>query len=551
MGEFRIIEDARSKRRTLWFDDQPITASVLRSLGQTAVEMALEKAGDERLRDALAYMLLHEWAVWARPEQLFPLTEHRTIVALAGRGWGKTRAGGEWVREQIRMGYQHVNLIGPTLDDAREVMIEGESGILALCPKAERPTYVKQERKLKWPNGAVSRVFTADEPERLRGKQHQRVWCDELCAWRYPEAWVQMRLGLRLRSPSGAPVTTPQALVTTTPKNSKLLKDLLARSDTMIVRGKTSDNVANLAPEFFKDLNQQYGGTRLGRQELDAEMLTDNPGALWTYDLIERSRVEAYRVEFDPETGDEGVVKVHRNFRRIVVAIDPPATSTSSSDECGLVVCALGEDGRGYVLEDLSDVMAPSEWGKKAIEAYNRWGADRVVAEVNQGGEMVENTLRTLPGGMNLSYKAVRASKGKFARAEPVSALYEQGRVHHVGVFQALEDQLTDYNPQTSTKSPDRLDAMVWAFTELMIDQDVGLMEHMRQELEKAKTTVANTSSSVSVQASEPVEPEQPAPDVPKPAVPARRKPTGAVPSGGTGRRITPVNRIAALRQRR
>lgn len=390
-----------------------------------------------------ADFLAYDWAFWARPDQRIPPGSWRTWLLLAGRGYGKTRVGSETVRQWART-HRFVNLIGATADDARDIMVEGESGILAVCPKDERPSYRKSERKLVWPNGASSLIFTADEPDRMRGKQHEKLWGDEVAAWRYADAWHQARLGLRLGS-------NPQALVTTTPRPIPIIKAMIKDPATHLTRGSTYDNRANLAEGFFADIVSRYEGTRLGRQELNAELLEDTPGALWSSAMIEAARVAKAP-----------------GLKRIVVAIDPPISAEEGSDECGIVVAGLGEDGLGYILADISVPQAkPAEWARVAIQAYHGWKADRIVAEVNQGGLMVRHTLETVD--RNAAITTVHASKGKAARAEPVAALYEQGRVKLVGSFSALEDQMCGWVPGSSPKSPDRMDAMVWALTELMI----------------------------------------------------------------------------------
>lgn len=366
---------------------------------------------------------------------------------LAGRGFGKTRTGAELVRQWIKR-YPLVNLIGATADDARDIMIEGESGILAICPKDERPEYKKSARKLLWPNGAKSLIFTADEPDRLRGKQHMKLWGDEFAAWRYPEAWDQANFGLRLGD-------NPQAVVTTTPKPTKQVKELARDPLTVITHGTTYDNSANLAPSFLQAIVKKYEGTRLGRQELGAEILEDNPGALWKRDLIDSLRVDAAP-----------------SMKRIVVAIDPAATSNQDSDETGMIVAGLGANSQGYVLADISLRGTPDEWAKAAVQAYHDYKADRIIGETNNGGEMVETVIRMVD--KNVAYKAVHASRGKITRAEPISALYEQKRCHHVGFFPVLEDQQCDYDPKLSKYSPDRMDALVWAFTELMTEEVAG-----------------------------------------------------------------------------
>jgi phage terminase large subunit-like protein len=346
------------------------------------------------------------------------------------------------VRQWIKQGFRYVNFIGATADDARDIQVEGESGILAICPKSERPTYVGNKNLLRWPNGASSLIFTADKPERLRGKQHEKVWADELAAWRYPDAWVQATLGLRLG-------LNPQAVITTTPKPSKLIKELMA--DPLTITGSGAEystyvNQDNIAKSFIDKIVKRYEGTRLGRQELHAEVLSDNPGALWKRDNLDLLRVTSY-----PE------------LKRVVVAIDPSATS--GGDEAGIVVAGIAKDGQGYVLDDLSLQGSPNAWAAAAITGYNVHKADRVIAETNNGGEMVELTLRTV--NKSIPYTGITASRGKQTRAEPVAALYEQGKVHHVGTFSSLEDELCEWVPGMA--SPNRLDALVWALTELML----------------------------------------------------------------------------------
>ncbi len=379
------------------------------------------------------------WSLKARPSQKLPSVPFFVWLILAGRGWGKTRTGAETVRQWVQR-YPMVNLIGATVDDARDIMIEGESGILAICPADERPRYIKSDRQLKWPNGAKSLIFTADEPERLRGKQHMKLWADEVAAWRYEEAWHQAMMGLRLGD-------SPQAVVTTTPRPTKIVKALIADPRNVITKGTTYENRQNLAEGYYSYVITRYEGTRLGRQELNAEILEDNPDALWQQDTIEKTRVLRTPL-----------------LKRVVVAVDPEATSTEESAETGIIVAGIGPDGHGYVLDDCSLRDTPHRWATAAVTAYHKHKADRIVAETNQGGEMVENTIRTVD--KFVSYKGVHASRGKQTRAEPIAALYEQGMVHHVGCFPELEDQLCQWTP--GDKSPDRLDALVWALTELM-----------------------------------------------------------------------------------
>lgn len=413
----------------------------LQALPETERQKLLAKLGDEA-----AYAIRWDWEYWARPEQLLPDGDWSYWLILAGRGFGKTRTGAEVVRIWARS-HKFINLIGATSDDAKDIMIEGESGLLSCCPKDERPYYKKHERKLEWPSGAVSLIFTADEPERMRGKQHEKLWGDELGAWRYPEAWDQAKFGLRLGE-------RPQAIVTTTPRPTKIMRELINDPNCHVTRGSTYDNRANLAENFFGEIIKKYEGTRLGRQELNAELLEDTPGALWT-----QKNIDQYRIPL----GDQPPM------RRIVVAVDPSLSNDENADETGIIAAGLGEDGKGYVLADESGRFAPDEWAKRAVSLYHRLDADRIVAEKNQGGQMVENVLRS--ADRNVPITLVSASRGKVTRAEPISALYEQGRVGHVGRHDVLEDQMvaftSDFDRKTQGYSPDRVDALVWALTEL------------------------------------------------------------------------------------
>lgn len=392
---------------------------------------------------------------WARPNQLAPAGDWSVWLILAGRGFGKTMTLSEWIRGQVEAGDAgRIALVAPTAADAREVLVEGPAGILAVSPPWNRPVYEASKRRLTWPNGAMATTYSADEPERLRGPQHDAAVCDELAAWRYPEAYDMLQFGLRQGR-------HPRCVVATTPKPVKLLKDLLAREgrDVVVTRGSTYENRSNLAPAFISTIVRKYEGTRLGRQELMAELLEDVPGALWR-----RSRIEELRVFGLPQ------------LQRIVVAIDPAVSSEENSDETGIIVAGLSGKGEAFLLEDLSGRYQPLEWARKAIYAYRKYKADRIIAEVNNGGEMVEATLRTVDP--SIPYKAVHASRGKSRRAEPVAALYEQGRVHHVGNYPQLEDQLcemtVDFDPEMMGYSPDRLDAAVWAITELMLTEPTG-----------------------------------------------------------------------------
>jgi phage terminase large subunit-like protein len=399
---------------------------------------------------AIAQEAKYRWSLHARPQQIPPPGDWAYWLILAGRGFGKTRTGAELVRAWAR-DFRFVNLIGATSDDARDIMIQGESGILSVCPASERPVYKKSERKLSWPNGATSLIFTADEPDRLRGKQHEKLWADELAAWRYiSDSWTQAILGLRLGS-------KPQAVITTTPRPIKQLKDLLKDPATVVTRGSTFDNRANLAPTFFSQITARYEGTRLGRQELYAEVLEDVEGALWRYSMIEPLRVAKAT-----------------DLRRILVAIDPAVSANKSSDETGILVAGKGIDGQYYVLADVSGIYSPLEWAHKAMHQHDAWHADAIVAEVNNGGDLVEANLRS--AGFQGRVIKVHASKGKATRAEPIVGLYEQKQVHHVGDLAGLEAQMTTWSPKEDA-SPDRVDALVWALTELQAGGGPSIIE--------------------------------------------------------------------------
>ncbi len=399
------------------------------------------------LTDDEVKALLFDWEFWAREAQKPPPGDWRVWLVRAGRGFGKTRTGAEWVRWHVERGLAgHIAIVAPTAGDVRDTMVElGESSILKISPPWFMPKYEPSKRRLTWPNGAVATTFSADEPDRLRGPQHDLAWADEVAAWKRPEAWDNLMFGLRL----GA---NPRCAVTTTPKPVRVVRDLTARvgHDVVMTGGSTYENRANLASAFLDDILSRYEGTRLGRQEIYGELLDDTPGALW-----QRPRIDELRVASAPE------------LVRVVVAIDPAASSGEGSDETGIIVAGKGADGHGYVLADRSCRMSPLGWANRAITAFDEFRADRIVGEVNNGGDMVEHTLRTVRP--TVPYKAVHAFRGKHIRAEPIAALYEQGRVHHVGSMPELEDQLCNWLPEGVDWSPDRLDALVWALTELNI----------------------------------------------------------------------------------
>jgi predicted phage terminase large subunit-like protein len=391
------------------------------------------------------------WRAKARPSQLPPPGDWNGWLVMAGRGWGKNETASQWLHETVQANDAgRIALVAPTAADARDTIIEGTSGILATAPAWCRPTYEPSKRKLTWPNGAIAHTFSSEEADRLRGPQFDLAFADEVAAWNEPQAtWDMLMFGLRLGK-------HPRWLVTTTPRPIKLLKDLLAREggDVVVTRGSTYENAANLAGPFLDAIRAKYEGTRLGRQELNADLLEDTPGALWQRSWIDRDRVAEA-----PE------------LKRIVVAIDPAVSTNDGSDETGIVVAGLDAKGHAYVLEDISGKFGPDEWARRAVSAYHHWSADRIVAEKNQGGDMVENVIRSVE--KNVPFRAVHASRGKVTRAEPVSALYEQGKVHHVGEHSILEDQLcgftSDFDRSRAGFSPDRLDALVWALTELIV----------------------------------------------------------------------------------
>ena len=392
--------------------------------------------------------------------QLPPEGDWRTWVIMGGRGAGKTRAGAEWVRSQVEGAMpldvgrsKRVALVGETIEQVREVMIFGDSGILACSPPDRRPVWEAGRKRLVWPNGAVATVHSAFDPEGLRGPQFDAAWVDELAKWRKAqETWDMLQFALRLGD-------KPQVCVTTTPRNVGVLKDLLKSPSTVVTHAPTEANAANLAGSFLEEVRARYAGTRLGRQELDGVLLEDAEGALWT-----TSALEGIRCDDLPD------------LDRIVVAVDPSTTGGAASDECGIVVAGFKsaervQDWRAFVLADCTvQGASPAEWAHAAIRAMEQFGADKLVAEVNQGGQMVQEVLRQVDP--LVPYKGVHASRGKVARSEPVAALYEQGRVRHVRGLDLLEDQMCRMTAQgyDGKGSPDRVDALVWALHELMIE---------------------------------------------------------------------------------
>lgn len=396
----------------------------------------------ESLPSEVATALRYDWQITARDDQLPPKGNWITWLILAGRGWGKTRTGAEAVIEYARSNpAARIALVAATASDVRDVMVKGESGILACSRPDFMPKYSPSKRSLTWPNGAQATTYSAEKPRQLRGPQHHFAWCDELCAWQYPEAFDQLQFGLRLGK-------LPRCVVTTTPVPSKQLKELMSLRETTVTRGTTYDNLANLAPTFLTQVVAKYQNTRLGRQELFAELLEDTPGALWR-----TAQLDELRVFECPE------------LKRIVVAIDPSAADDGEGDEAGIVAAGLGFDDQVYVLADRSGNLTPHEWALASTGLYAELEADALVAEANNGGGMVKTTIGTADA--KIPVKLVHASRGKRARAEPVSALYEQKKVHHVGVHAKLESEMTTWASLSGSKSPNRIDALVWAITEL------------------------------------------------------------------------------------
>lgn len=404
------------------------------------------------LTDEAKAALKYDWNFWARPNQIAPEGLWNTWLVLAGRGYGKTRMGAEWIRK-IAATYPgcRIALVAETAADARDVMILGDSGLINCDPTLTADNWSPTNRRLSWPNGSTAWCYNATEPDQLRGPQHHFAWVDELAKFQYmQETWDQVQFGLRLGE-------HPRVLVTTTPRPLPLIKKLMVDPDTVVTTGATLDNKANLAANTVKQLYERYGGTRLGRQELQGEILTDIPGALWNRELIDEARIK----------------DVPEDLERVYVAVDPAVSNNEGSDEHGIVVVGLARDAegyaRGYVLEDGTLRGSPEDWARRAVSLYRSWSADKIIAEKNQGGQMVESTIKAVDRSVNV--ELVHATRGKVVRAEPISALYEQHRVHHVGRFDKLEDQMClfsiDNIRNISNGSPDRVDALVWGLTKL------------------------------------------------------------------------------------
>lgn len=434
-----------------------ITAETLRSLPASKVKELFQALGPIKTEE-----LKHDWNFWARDAQLEPEGLWNTWFINAGRGFGKTRTGVEWVREQVKRGKKRIAAVAATNSDIERVMVKGESGFLSVCWKGDKtyagkkmgfPEWSPTKRTITWENGATVQFFSAEEPERLRGPQFEIAWCDELAAWNKDiDTWDMLQFCMRLGK-------HPRIVVTTTPKPTKLVRKILKDDKTHVTTGSTFDNSANLAGTYLEAVKEQYEGTRLGRQELYAEVLEEAQGALWNTDMLDACTIKQEQVP---------------DLSRIVVAIDPAVTANKESDMTGIVVAGIDVNGIAYVLGDYTDRLSPQGWAAKAIELYHKYEADRIVAEVNQGGDMVKTTIHgedeTVP------FRAVRASRGKYARAEPISALYERGLVKHVAnpedgaTLNELETQMRTWEPLGSIGSPDRLDALVWALTDLSLN---------------------------------------------------------------------------------
>lgn len=430
------------------------------------------------LTEAELAALKYDWNFWARENQKTPPGLWNTWLVMSGRGFGKTRMGSEWIRQKAEeFPGCRIALVAETAADARDVMILGDSGLVNSDPNLTPDSWSPTNRRLSWPNGSTAWCYNATEPDQLRGPQHHFAWVDELAKFQYmQQTWDQLQFGLRLGQ-------HPQVLVTTTPRPLPLIKKLRADSDTIVTMGSTLDNQANLASNTIKQLYERYGGTRLGRQELEGEILEDIPGALWKREDIDNSRLS----------------EVPKDLEKVYVAVDPAVSNNEGSDEHGIVVVGLARDAdgyaKGYVLDDGTVRGSPEDWARKAVSLYRFWSADKIIAEKNQGGDMVMSTLKAQD--RSIPVELVHASRGKVVRAEPISALYEQGRVHHVGRFDKLEDQMCMFSIDNlrniSNGSPDRVDALVWGLTKIF-DKITG-RRMPREDL----NTVDNTNKEYTV----------------------------------------------------
>jgi len=429
-------------------------ASLVERIADLLPEDRAELLG--RLTDEQLLALRWDWRAQARPKQVAPEGDWSTWIVRAGRGFGKTRTGAGWTHERAMEEPREIAYIAKTPADARDFMIEGPGGILRNTPPWECPLYEPSKRSLSWPNGSEATVFSSEDPNQLRGFSGDTAWLDEFAKWKNPEeCWNQLQYGMREVSSD-----RPRQLITTTPRAIKVLRAIEARESTVTVTGSSYENLSNLAPEWVDDTLGQYEGTRLGRQEIHAEYLDDVPGALWNRKLIEETRWPSDR---------EAPTRV-----RVVVGVDPAASTSEGSSETGIVVAAVGpcscrgeREMHGFVVSDRSLRASPDGWGRAAVRAYETYRGDRIVGERNNGGDMVEHVVRTVE--KSVSFKSVYASRGKAIRAEPIAALYEQGKVHHLEPFPDLEDQMCTWVPGEPGDSPDRVDALVWALTDLMV----------------------------------------------------------------------------------
>ena len=414
--------------------------------------------------DELAEILLFEWRFWARPEQLSPEEDWMFWLIKSGRGFGKTKSGVEWLREQEELGYRWLGIVAETEDEFRSVIIEGPAGIHHVCPPWNMPHYEPSKKKLTWKSGAVANLYSGDKPGQLRGPQHEKVYADELAKWKHgEECMANIEFGLRLGD-------KPQCVITTTPRNIKVVRDLIKNPRCFVTEGTTFDNRMNLAKDYIDYMRERWLDTPLGNQELRGHLLSDIKNALWTRTLLQRCRLES--------------TNQVPNLSRCVVAIDPQAAAATlfeeeeiaeegSGKETGIVTCGRSEDGQGYTLDDRSGDYNPEEWGMAAIDAYHEFSADTIVAERNNGGALVARNIEAIDP--HIPVKLVWASRGKITRAEPVATLYRQGKCNHIKYFAYLEDEMTTYTGAPGIPSPNRMDALVWGYTELFeMDQDLA-----------------------------------------------------------------------------
>lgn len=441
----------------LYSFDLPVHSKDLKHLPEKEFWATLDSLGKDKLEE-----LKYTWPFWARPEQLEPeafhLGKYDYWILNAGRGFGKTRTGAEWVRHRVKCGDKRIACVAPTKGDVRRVMVEGDSGLLNVCWKNDKtyrgaelgyPEWYPTNNTMVWANGAKVEFFSSEDPDRLRGPQFYAAWCDEVSSWNHQqEVWDMLSFTMRLGK-------HPKICVTTTPKPTKLMRDLIKYERSIVTSGSTYDNAGNLSPSYINKVKSLYEGTRLGRQELYAEILDEASGALWTRELLQSCEIE----EKDLPDLD--------NFLRIVVSVDPATTDKVESDLTGIVVAGIDVNHNAYVLGDYTDRYSPGEWAKKVVELYHEFSADRIVAEKNQGGDMVKHTIET--EDPTVPIRMVHASRGKMARAEPVAALYERDKVRHVKGLNDLEDQMVQWEPLGNLGSPDRLDALVWALTDLLL----------------------------------------------------------------------------------